>query len=57
MRCAMPRCISLTVLCIDFFYGESLDEAMYFKGDIMKRWLLACLSMLCHGGSLGRLWQ
>ena len=20
---------------------------MYFKGDIMKRWLLACLTMLC----------
>ena len=30
-----------------FFYSESLIEAMYVKGDIMKRWLLACLSMLC----------
>ena len=53
MRCAMPSMYLVNRTVYRFFYSESLDEAMYFKGDIMKRWLLACLTMLCSGSSLG----
>ena len=43
----MPSMYLVNRTVYRFFYSESLDEAMYFKGDIMKRWLLACLTMLC----------
>ena len=39
-----------------FFYGESLDEVMYFKGDIMKRLVVSMFIHAMHGSSLGRLW-
>ena len=29
------------------FMVKAFTEAMFLKGEVMKRWLLACLSMLC----------
>ncbi len=57
MRCAMPSMYLVNRAVYRFFMVKALTEAMYFKGEIMKRWLLACLTMLCMVALLVRLWK
>ena len=48
MRCAMPSMYLVNRAVYRFFMVKaSFTEAMFKKGEVMKRWLLACLTMLC----------
>ena len=54
MRCAMPSMyLANRAVYRCFMVKASFTEAMFKKGEVMKRWLLACLTMLMHGSSLG----